>query len=293
MQDVRRLDPGVAAAGEVHAVPLVRQRAAGGGIQLQQEDAARVGAVDQAQGALRIDEGLRIDDVGVHGGVVDLAVLPGLVPHPRAQEDPLVAVGALDVVGDRGAHRGAGRGAFAGAVVHAIAAVLGGVDVRRPQRGGPGPLEGLGELLGDVLEQRVLGGDQVRHARPPLQVAAARGGEVRAEDVEAAVRDDDGGVVHGDLLEGRGRSPGEAGRGRLAARCGQDARSRCREGGGRGDERAAGQGAHICSWRWGSRGVPPGGRRERSRGLRGASREDRREHRAVTSTSPAPPTLQR
>src|SRR5699024_12683763 len=44
----------------------------------------------------------------------------------------------------------------------------------------------------------------------------------------------------------------------LAARRGQGAHAGRREGGGRGDERAAGQGAHICSWRGGVPGRAPG-----------------------------------
>src|SRR5699024_1265703 len=90
------------------------------------------------------------------------------------------------------------------------------------------------------------------HAGPPLQVTAAGGGEVRAEDVEAAVCDHHRGVVHGDVLEGR-IGPTGGRRACLAARRGQDAHAGRREGGGRGDERAAGQGAHSCA---GGGGVP-------------------------------------
>src|SRR5699024_9705419 len=98
---------------------------------------------------------------------------------------------------------------------------------------------------------------EVRHAGPSLQVTAAGGGEVRAEDVEAAVCDHHRGVVHGDVLEGR-IGPMGGWRACLAARRGQGAHAGRREGGGRGDERAAGQGARIWSWRGGVPGRAPG-----------------------------------
>src|SRR5699024_1758594 len=95
------------------------------------------------------------------------------------------------------------------------------------------------------------------HAGPAVQVAAAGGGEVRAEDVEAAVCDHHRGVVHGDVLEGRIGALG-GWRAGLAARRGQGAHAGRRGGGGRGDERAAGQGAHICSWGGGGAGRAAG-----------------------------------
>src|SRR5699024_10153683 len=54
----------------------------------------------------------------------------------------------------------------------------------------------------------------------------------------------------------RGAAPAAVGAGRGAR--GQGAHAGRREGGCRGDERAAGQGAHICSWRGGVPGRAPG-----------------------------------
>ena len=275
VQDVGRLDAGVVAAREVDAVALSGLRVAGRGVEVEQEDPAGVGAVDQAMVPVGVDEGVRVDRVGVDEGVVDLAVLAGLVPHARAQEDALVAVRPLDVVGDRGAHRGARGGALAGAVVHAEAAVGGLADVGRPEGLAARPGEGLGELLGDILEQRVLVADQVGDPLPVQQVLAAGGGEVRSEHVESGVRDDHGRVVHRDLGELRCRR-------RLRSRWGGVRPAGAQGGapggggqcGGRGEQAAARDGSHAQllrraprgSWSAPGRPRPVGARGSRGRG---------------------------
>src|SRR5690625_7887693 len=64
VEDVGRLDAGVVASAQVHAVALARQRPDRDRIELQQEDAPGVGAVDELVVSGGVHEGMRVDRVG-------------------------------------------------------------------------------------------------------------------------------------------------------------------------------------------------------------------------------------
>ncbi len=82
MEDVRRFDAGMVPADQVGSVALAGQGPSGVRIQLEQEDAAGIGAVDQSVAPFGVDERVRVDGVRMDPGVVDRAVLARLVPHP-------------------------------------------------------------------------------------------------------------------------------------------------------------------------------------------------------------------
>ena len=258
VEDVGALDAAVVATHQVLPVALAGHREPGGRVQLEDEDAARVGPVHQPQLPVPVEEGVRVHDVGVEARVVDVhAVLADLVPHARAQEDALRLVGALDVVGDRDAHGRARRVVPAQVVVHVEAPVLELDHVVRPEPDLARPLEDLGELGRDALEQGVglvhAVGDQI----PPGQVGGLRGGEVGAEDVEGVADPDHRRIVDRDVLElGSGVARALAPAALLGGRAPGDAQD-----GSDHDAEACPRSLSHGSllYRWGSAGREPGG----------------------------------
>ena len=230
VEHIGALDAGVVAAHQVLAVALARERQAGGLIELQDEEPARVRAVDHPEPTGGVLEDVRIDHVGMHRGVVDRAVLAGQAPLAGLQQDLLVHVGPGDRVRDRHAQRRTRRVALAGAVVHAELAVVEPRDIGRPQVGHLRPGEGVGQRRRDLVEQRVGVVDAVGDRRPVHQVGGLRRREVRAEHEEAAVHADHRRIVHRDLGE-RDRGLRRSGRGCWSRRRGRSrSRSRSRRG---------------------------------------------------------------
>src|SRR5687767_4902201 len=131
-------------AREVLAISLAGNRPTGGGIHLEDEDAAGVRAVDHPELAALVEEHVGIDRVRHNAGVIvsdaGWAVTRGDLGrrHAGTQEDALIDVAAVDAVRHRGAQirtracaLSAGRDA-AEAVIEVVLAVLELDDVRGP-----------------------------------------------------------------------------------------------------------------------------------------------------------------
>ena len=158
---VGRFDAAVVAAQQVDAVGLLAlQDQARGRVQLQQEDAAGIGAVDHPQPFLGVEEHAGVDGVGqLRGVVARLAAL---------EQDLHVLKGALRAVRHRQAQRRQGLGALAAAVVHVVAAVRQPNHVRGPEGARLGKGQGLLELAAVVRLEGAL--VQLGKQLPVLQI---------------------------------------------------------------------------------------------------------------------------
>ena len=95
-QDERAFDPAVVPADQLLPVSLARQREAGGAIELEDEDPARVGAVHHPQLPGLVEEHVGIDGIGMPGRIVVRAVGARLAEHAGPKDHAEVPVGARD-----------------------------------------------------------------------------------------------------------------------------------------------------------------------------------------------------
>ena len=133
VEHVRAFDARVIAAHQVSAVSLAGIRQAGGFVHREDEDAARVRAVDHPQVAGCVEERLRIHDVRMNLRVVVGDAVVAEARHAGAQDDLLVDVGAVDRIRHGDAQRRQRRVAAAGVVIEVELVVGEPHDIRRPQ----------------------------------------------------------------------------------------------------------------------------------------------------------------
>ncbi len=157
---------------------------AGGFIQLQNKNAAGVGAVHHPQLAVFIKKHVRVYCVRVDLGVIYRAVFTGLIPHAGLEHDLFVHIRAFNVVSYRYTQRRAGWIALAGVVVEVEFAIVQLDNIRGPQAGYLWPGKGVCQFGSDLIaEQGVLVVHAIGHLGPVHQVATFGGSQMRAKHI--------------------------------------------------------------------------------------------------------------